>query len=234
MLKTINLLFWLYLFTFSSCKSQSRIPADSLYPKPDLAIPFKLEKTSVQHYNNRIQYFKNNPLQLKDIVFLGNSITENGGDWGKRFNLSAIKNRGISGDNTDGVLNRLDEICYFKPSMVFMLIGINDVFNPYISVEYIFNNIIKIVNVIYEKSTATKIYVHTILPTSDFTLTNKIKELNKLLSNKPLNYTILDIHGLFLGPSDLIKKEYTTDGIHLSEAGYTVWVNYLKNYFNLK
>jgi lysophospholipase L1-like esterase len=233
MIKKDTLFLWLYLLVFISCKSQSKIAPDSLYPKPDLVIPFKLGQANV-HYHNRIQYFKNNPLQPKDIVFLGNSITENGGDWGKRFNLSNIKNRGISGDNTDGVLNRLGEICYFKPSMVFILIGINDVFNPYISVEYIFNNISKIVNVIHEKSPATKIYVHTILPTSDFTLTNKIKALNKLLSNKPLNYTLLDIHVLFLGPSDLIKKEYTTDGIHLSEPGYAVWVNYLKNYFNLK
>jgi hypothetical protein len=57
-----------------------------------------------------IREFKSNPLNFNDIVFLGNSITESGKDWSKRLNYPNIKNRGIGGDVTDGVLARLDEI----------------------------------------------------------------------------------------------------------------------------
>ena len=56
---------------------------------------------------------------MGDIVFIGNSITELGGDWGKRLDCSSLKNRGISGDVTEGVLKRLGEITYVKPKKYF-------------------------------------------------------------------------------------------------------------------
>ena len=81
-------------------------------------------------YHKRIDEFKNNPIGSGKIVFLGNSITEAGGDWNKRFvSANKIVNRGISGDITEGVLSRLDEIIHYKPIAVFILIGINDIFN---------------------------------------------------------------------------------------------------------
>ena len=58
------------------------------------------------------------------IIFIGNSITEGGKNWSEKFNIPNIRNRGISGDVTDGVLERLDEIIFFKPKAVFILIGI--------------------------------------------------------------------------------------------------------------
>lgn len=64
--------------------------------------------------------FKAESLQLHDIVFLGNSITQLGRDWGTRLNNPAIKNRGIAGDVTDGVIHRLGEITYIKPTAVFL------------------------------------------------------------------------------------------------------------------
>ena len=68
---------------------------------------------------------------------------------------------------TDGVLARLDEIIFFKPKAVFLLIGINDLWNvsPNIpDIEYIGNNIIEIAKRIKQKSSKTKVYVQTILP----------------------------------------------------------------------
>ena len=83
------------------------------------------------------------------IVFLGNSITKGGGDWGQRFNSSNIVNRGISGDYTEGILNRLNEIIFYKPIAVFILIGVNEFFkdntnNLEVNPTYVANNIIKI------------------------------------------------------------------------------------------
>ena len=57
---------------------------------------------------------------------MGNSITAGGGNWSLRLDYPNIKNRGIGGDTTDGVLARLDEVIYFQPEAVFLLIGIND------------------------------------------------------------------------------------------------------------
>ena len=39
-----------------------------------------------------------------------------------------LVNRGISGDFTNGVLARLEEITHYKPKAIFLLIGVNDLF----------------------------------------------------------------------------------------------------------
>ena len=41
-----------------------------------------------------------------DIVFIGNSITEGDKDWEKKLGIRHLKNRGISGDVTDGVYGK--------------------------------------------------------------------------------------------------------------------------------
>jgi hypothetical protein len=77
------------------------------------------------YYHQRVSMFKKLPMTQGDIIFLGNSITE-GGSWGELFGDEKVKNRGISGDFTVGVMQRMDEIVQRKPSKVFLMIGIND------------------------------------------------------------------------------------------------------------
>ena len=42
------------------------------------------------------------------------------------FNDLRIKNRGISGDVSAGILKRVDEVVMRRPSKVFLMIGVND------------------------------------------------------------------------------------------------------------
>ena len=78
------------------------------------------------NYALKVQLFKSYPNSEKDIIFLGNSITA-GTDWMELMGRKDVRNRGISGDITFGVLERLDEVTEGKPSKVFILIGINDI-----------------------------------------------------------------------------------------------------------
>lgn len=167
---------------------------------------------------------------MSDIVFLGNSLTEQGSDWGKRLGWNGVKNRGISGDVTEGVLKRLDEITYVKPKAVFLLIGINDIFNTATKPEYVAGNILAIQKAIHKASPYTKLYVQTILPTTTASINKKIQQTNALLQKNASEktYTILDTHELFADETGVMKNEYTTDGVHLNEEGYTIWVAYLK------
>ena len=73
-----------------------------------------------------MEKFKSEPMVTGKIVFLGNSITEMG-DWKKLTGDSTVINRGIGGDITFGILQRLDEVLNRKPSKIFLLIGINDI-----------------------------------------------------------------------------------------------------------
>ena len=56
---------------------------------------------------------------------LGDSHTE-GIDWRELFPDVKILNRGISGDTSEGVLNRLEEVIGRHSKIVFLMIGGND------------------------------------------------------------------------------------------------------------
>jgi lysophospholipase L1-like esterase len=97
-----------------------------------------------------------------DVVFLGNSITANT-NWVELLDLPQAKNRGISGDITFGVLERLGDIIAGKPAKIFVLIGINDI-SRNIPDSLIIANHKKIISRIKAGSPATKIYFYTLLP----------------------------------------------------------------------
>ena len=77
-------------------------------------------------YNfQRRSLFEKLPVTSKDIVFLGNSITD-GGEWNELLANPRVKNRGISGDRSSWMLDRLDPIVGGQPRKLFLLIGTND------------------------------------------------------------------------------------------------------------
>jgi len=111
------------------------------------------------NYKKLLNQFNSKPLNNGEIIFLGNSITAEGKDWNTRLNNSIIRNRGIGGDTTDGVFARSGEIIDSNPNAVFLLIGINDLYNNSIdipTVNYIANNIINIAKKIKTDSVKQK------------------------------------------------------------------------------
>ena len=206
----------------------------TLYPSPDLLNPYHND-LSRGYYKERIAQFKANPLQFGDIVFIGNSITEQGGDWGKRFNNPKVKNRGISGDVSLGVLNRVKEISYYKASKVFLKIGINDLFRNDLTPEIVAKNIKLIVEEIHKDSPKTIIYVQTILPSRDnLPPKEKIIATNTILKamTPSDNLKIIDLFSVFANSNNLMKPELTGDGLHLNEAGYDLWENSIREFVN--
>ncbi|MCU4677378.1 GDSL-type esterase/lipase family protein [Catenovulum sp. 2E275] len=213
---------------------------DNLYPTGKVVSHYHNDWTQ-GHYRNRIKSFKNEPLEFGDIVYIGDSITEKGRDWGKKFQLNQVKNRGIAGDLTDGVLKRLDEITYFKPKAVFILIGVNDLFNLHHkeaggnfkydkivpSVEFIGDNILKIALRIHQQSADTQIYVRTVLPTRRAYLKTDIVKLNSIIKQNEQQgvYQVIDLYQKFVDKNGDMQEELAVDGVHLSDAGYQHWVN---------
>tara|TARA_B100000945_G_scaffold77714_1_gene59998 strand:- start:300 stop:1082 length:783 start_codon:yes stop_codon:yes gene_type:complete len=219
-----------------------------LYPEKDYFIKYQQE-WQMSLYNKKIDEFKINPIGEGKIVFLGNSITEAGGDWNVRFGTDNIVNRGISGDITEGVLSRLDEIIYYKPIAIFLLIGINDIFDANIpgrhkiTPEYVSNNIFNIVETVLDKTPHTKIFIQTILPVNDkiytkengffpnhaVPLSEQISDINSLLKEKSMSrpFMLIDLHSAFIDDNGLLDEKFTTDGVHLSGSGYDNWVKFI-------
>ena len=186
-------------------------------------------------YIEKLAEFKAAPIKKKDYVFLGNSITA-GGNWAKLLGLPNAKNRGISGDITFGVLERLDEVIAGKPKKLFVLIGINDV-SRNIPDQVILGNYQKLISRVRKDSKKTEIYFYTLLPVnSSF---GKFKnhygkdehilwlnhEIKKLAAKK---VHIIDLYPHFLDKDQHLRAELTKDGLHLIPAGYQVWVEVLK------
>ncbi len=108
------------------------------------------------YYHQRVTLFKSLPQTKGDIIFVGNSITD-GGEWSELFNDLKIKNRGISGDITAGVISRIDEVSNRKPSKVFLMIGVNDLARN-TAPDSIVKNIFIIADYIHQQTPATKLY----------------------------------------------------------------------------
>ena len=118
------------------------------------------------YYHQRATHYRSLPKTKGDVIFIGNSITE-GGEWNELFNNDQkIKNGGISGDITRGVLNRMDELAKRKPAKVFLMIGTNDLARN-ISTDSVVKNILWFVSYMKQETPSTQIYVQSILPVSD-------------------------------------------------------------------
>jgi len=224
----------LFAFIFPTIlMAQLNTDLGHLYPGEEVVIKTQ-DDWGKENYKKVINEFKNDPLKLGEIVFLGNSITAGGGNWSLRLDHPNIKNRGIGGDTTDGVLARLDEIIYFKPKAVFLLIGINDLWNnPQTdsSIKRIGNNIHKIATHISQKSPKTIIYVQTVLPVKKEIYKNQIISLNQIIKNNASNsksYSVIDLYSIFVNDSGLIIDDLSYDGVHLNEKGYDRWVKFIK------
>ncbi len=194
-------------------------------------------------YYQRATLFESLPVSSKDIIFLGNSIT-NGGEWCELFNNKQVKNRGISGDVAMGVYDRLDPILIGKPAKIFLLIGINDVAHG-TSADSIVMQIGLIIQKIKKDSPHTKLYLQSILPVSDQfkmfashtsrgTVVAEINvKLMKLSERENIKY--IDLYSHFVdNETGKMKSEYSNDGLHLLGRGYLLWRDLILPYIKRK
>lgn len=190
------------------------------------------------YYQQRVEYFNKMPHVKNEVVFLGNSITERG-EWQEI--LSGYKypiiNRGVGGDNSFGILARMDEILAAKPKAIYLMDGINDLFRklPY---EVSIHNYRRIIRKIKAQSPKTKIYIESALPINEEMTTaayTKGRSKMVLVLNEKIKQlaaaekiTYINIVPLFEDENGNLKKDVTMDGVHLKASAYITWVNYLK------
>jgi predicted alpha-1,2-mannosidase len=189
------------------------------------------------YYYHRKEHFETLPDTPGEIIFLGNSITD-GAEWFELFGGNTnIKNRGIGGDDTDGVLDRLNEVTSSKPKKVFIMIGTNDLAYGK-TVDHISRNHEKIVRHIRSTSPATKIYMQSILPVDDalhHTRPNvSMLEINRRLKEycAKNDVTYIDLVPVFADDKGKLNKKYSLDGLHLNGVGYQKWVEIIKPFID--
>ena len=100
-----------------------------------------------KHYSIKVKEFKEEgKLPSNVIVMYGDSHSEYGGDWSRHFpGAGKIINRGIIGDDSQGMYNRLDLVLPYHPKKIFFECGANDLSHGW-SVERGFQGITRVGN----------------------------------------------------------------------------------------
>lgn len=183
------------------------------------------------YYEQKVTLFRQLPDTKNEIIFLGNSITDIG-EWAEIWQDPRVKNRGISGDNTFGVLARLDEVVASRPRKVFVMIGINDL-SKNTPDSVVVANHKKICQRIRAASPRTRLYVQSILPTNGSFAEfkrhqgkdDRIRAVNAALQKlcAEMRLTYVDLYSRFVDGEGMLDKRYTNDGLHINGAGYVLW-----------
>ena len=182
------------------------------------------ERLISQHHGQKKDFFINHPIQNGDIVFVGDSLTD-GCRWDEVFPDFQIKNRGINGDLTTGVLIRLPELLDAHPKAIFLQIGTNDLpWYEYRNDEQIIHTYEQIIRTCQELSPETRLYLESILP-REKSYAKRIQSLNKQIADLAEKYQCTYIHLFphFADQSSRLRKELTNDSLHLLGDGYQIW-----------
>lgn len=202
----------------------------------------QVRHNSNKHYNEMVDSFAlMPPIASTDIVMLGDSHTEFGGDWNRYFpDTHNIRNRGIIGDDAGGIMNRLTQVCDNCPTAIFFECGANDLSHG-LSSERVASDVLSVIDSIRTACSTTLLYVQSVFPINeDFGRwkrlegkTDMIPEINEIIMRgcKERGLTYIDLFSKFKEPhSNKMRKKICKDGLHLNSAGYEIWAETLAPY----
>lgn len=188
---------------------------------------------------------ENKTAEYGRTVFFGDSITECC-DLDKYYPEIETYNRGISGDTTKGMLNRVENnVINIRPSTIVFLGGTNDLGHGS-SPQTVADNIDKILEKIYTALPKCKVIVQSVYPVNPYKkppFLNAVKNrknsdiliVNSLLPDicQKYNAKFLDIHRLLVDSEGNLDKDFTMDGLHINDKGYKIISKTIKQYLNI-
>jgi lysophospholipase L1-like esterase len=167
------------------------------------------------------------------VVFLGDSLTE-GGMWPDLFPDLATSNRGIGGEATYDLLERVDDAIN-DPVAISLMIGTNDLHGPRDKRDNLLvaDRFDEIVRRIRTKSPSALLLVNSVLPRTEL-FAARIRDLNERYQEIAARYgaVYVDLWPTFADASGAMKKQYSRDSLHLTPAGYLAWTEVLRPYLH--
>jgi lysophospholipase L1-like esterase len=177
----------------------------------------------------RETHFSSVPAAPGRFVFLGDSITEMT-DWGDWFPELRTMNRGIGGQTICDLAMRLDT-ALIAPKAISLMIGTNDLhgLGKSSKVEDISDQMRALVQQIQQMAPSVPLFINSITPRSTH-FRDRIILLNQEYRSiaEESGAIYVDLWPAFAGADGAIRKELTTEGLHLSVAGYKVWTDILR------
>ena len=177
-----------------------------------------------------------------DMIFIGDSIVEYYPLQELLGTAKTIVNRGIRGYQTGLLLENLDAHLYGDAvDQIVLLIGTNDIGKD-ISMNDALDNLERVIQSIAREYPLSQIKLVSLLPVNEgeeykqtvYIRTNeKIKEWNQAyeaLASAYMQVDFVPIYDSLTDSEGQLKSAYTTDGLHLSVAGYQALSDALKTY----
>ena len=191
---------------------------------------FKSEVNVIQEKNKHLIKTEN-----KHIVFTGSSSIRIWENLFEIFKDSTIINTGFGGSKASDLLYYIDELVInFNPKKVVIYEGDNDI-NSGQEINFIYKNILKIIERIKDKNDKIKIILISAKPSiSRWHLRDKYIQLNQKyreLANKSDFIEFADTWSAMIENGVLKKDIFIEDGLHLNEKGYEIWEKTLKKVF---
>lgn len=196
------------------------------------------------------------PIEKLRIVMLGDSETRRinhywGADtnWNTLTGYKHIFNLGFDGYTTQDLLyfkrdslTPVDLALKKNPDIVFLMAGINDAGQSR-PLSKTLSNIRAIIDTM--QAHHIEIVVQSVIPTTNYydtlyggfsengVIAARVKTLNQRLIQicKAKKVTFLDVRPGMLLSDTYLKKELSIDGIHFNYAGYVIWKDHLKDFF---
>ena len=190
------------------------------------------------------KYHELNQISLlePDMIFIGDSIVEYYPLQELLGTAKTIVNRGIRGYQTGLLLDNLDAHLYGDAvDQIVLLIGTND-FGKDIPMNEALDNLEGVIQSLNRDYPLSQIKLVSILPVNEgeeykqtvYIRTNeKIREWNQAyeaLASAYIQVDFLPIYDSLTDSEGQLQSAYTTDGLHLSVAGYQALSDILKTY----
>lgn len=223
--------------------------ATSAAADPATTAPVKAKAPDIvglfqMHYENRVKSFREQNQMIKNVVLLGDSITE-GFDINRYLPGRRVLNRGIGADvignnlsaeDKRGVLKRLSESVFdCAPTDVFILIGINDLGQGH-SPQVIEEGYRDMLQKIRERLPQVQLHLQSLLPTRDRHAKHNanIIDVNQRIQRLAgeFNCDYIDLYTPMVDEKGELKQNLTKDGLHITEDGYKIWKEILLRKLN--
>ena len=174
---------------------------------------------------HRTSQFDSLPPAEVDVLFVGDSITQQG-VWDEWFPNLKVANRGIDGNTSAQVVDRLDSLGAAAKS-VFLLIGTNDL-SLGVPEDTIVANVDTIVAHLGSAYPGARITVQSVMPRRRRWIA-RIRSLNLRLERVAAAHgaSYLDLWPVLADDKGELDRSLSLDGLHLNGAGYQRWVGVL-------
>ena len=165
--------------------------------------------------------------QIDSIAFFGDSLTAKG-DWEAWFPALTAHNLGVSGDTTDDLIARVDDLVRLRHDTVALLIGTNDL-GTRKSVEHLVRNVEFLLVTLRRELPGTRMLVQSIMPRGR-EFADQVHDANRHLRqfSATVKAQYLDLWPALAHDDGEIDPRFSDDRLHLTSAGYEAWLAELR------